>query len=160
MGVYHKMHLWSSEKEWAQKGESVPLFEVAGVHASGWVCYDTRFPEVGRMAALAGAEVGFVRRPGWGRVKSGKCACARGRWTISLFVAGADIISYDPTLRCWGRSMIISPKGKILAQAQPEHEGIIDAVLKGEELDAQTQPRALAQGSRPRSLWRAGEING
>jgi predicted amidohydrolase len=136
-GVYRKMHLWSSEKEWAEKGDSVPLFEVAGVRASGWICYDTRFPEVGRLAALAGADVGLVATAWLGPGEEWE-VCLRARaLDNSLFVAGADIISYDPKLRCWGRSLIINPKGKILAQAQPEREGIIDAVLKGEELDAQ-----------------------
>jgi predicted amidohydrolase len=153
-GVYRKMHLWGSEKEWAQKGETIALFEVAGVRASGWICYDTRFPEVGRLAALAGADVGLVATAWLGPGEEWE-VCLRARaLDNSLFVAGADIISYDPMLRCWGRSMIISPKGKILAQANPEQEGIIDAVLNGEELEAQRNRVPLLKDRFP-SLYRA-----
>ena len=57
---YNKIHLWDSEQQWAQPGSEVPLFVYAGARWSGWICYDTRFPEVARLSALRGAEICLV----------------------------------------------------------------------------------------------------
>ena len=153
-GVYRKMHLWASEKEWAEGGSDAPILEIGGVRCGGWICYDTRFPEVARLAALAGADVGLVATAWLGPGDEWELALRARALDNSLFVAGADIISYDPVLRCLGRSMIVGPKGKILAKAEPEREGIIDAVLKGEELDAQRNRVPLLKDRRP-SLYGA-----
>ena len=149
VGVYHKMHLWAREKEWAEGGSSAPVFDIAGVRCGGWICYDTRFPEVARLVALKGADVGLVATAWLGPGDEWELALRARALDNSMFVAGADIISYDPALRCLGRSMIIGPKGKILAQAEPEREGIIDAVLKGEELEAQRNRVPLLKDRRP-----------
>lgn len=108
-----------------------------GVACSGWICYDTRFPEVGRLAALGGADLGLVATAWLGPGEEWELAMRARALDNSLFVAGADIISYDPILRCYGRSVIVDPKGNVLAQAEPEQEGIIWADLKGEVLEAQ-----------------------
>jgi len=148
-GVYRKMHLWATEAEWAEAGTSVPAFEVEGVRCAGWICYDTRFPEVGRLAAIAGADLGLVATAWLGPAEEWKLALRARALDNSLFVAGADIISYDPVLRCLGLSMIVGPKGDVLAQAESEQEGIIHAVLKGEDLDAQRNRVPLLRDRRP-----------
>ncbi len=148
-GVYHKIHLWAREKEWAEGGTVASTFEVAGLRCGGWICYDTRFPEVARMVALGGADLGLVATAWLGPGDEWELALRARALDNSIFVAGADIISYDPMLRCWGRSMIIGPKGKVLAKAEPEREGVIDAVLRGEELDAQRNRVPLLKDRRP-----------
>ena len=68
----------------------------------------------------------------------------------SIFVAGADIISPDPTLRCHGLSMIVGPKGNVLARAEPDQAGIICATLSQADLDAQRGRVPLLDDRRPR----------
>ena len=58
--VYRKIHLWNSEAAWATPGQRVPVHEHNGTRFSGWICYDTRFPELARIAFLKGAEVCLV----------------------------------------------------------------------------------------------------
>jgi predicted amidohydrolase len=145
--VYHKMHLWASEKEWARGGADLPVFEMDGVACSGWICYDTRFPELARMAALKGAEVGLVSTAWLGPGEEWELALRARALDNSIFVAGADIISPNPALRCRGLSMIVDPKGRVLARAEPGQEGVIYAVLKQDQLDAQrgAAPRPASQ---------------
>lgn len=149
VGLYRKVHLWASEKQWATPGNVVPVFHVAETACSGWICYDTRFPEIGRLAALQGADLALVPTAWLGPGDEWELALRARALDNSIFVAGADIISYDPVLRCYGRSMIVGPKGKVLARAEPEREGIIDAVLKVEELLAQRKRVPLLADRRP-----------
>lgn len=149
VGVYRKMHLWASEKEWARGGTGVPIFDVDGVRCAGWICYDTRFPEAARMAALAGADVGLVSTAWLGPAAEWELALRARALDNSIFVAGADIISYDPRLRCLGNSMIVGPKGNILAKAEPETECVICALLRAEELVAQRNRVPLLRDRHP-----------
>jgi len=147
--LYHKMHLWATEKEWAEAGIEVLACEMAGVRYSGWICYDTRFPELARLGALSGADVGLVATAWLGPGEEWELALRARALDNSMFVAGADIISPDPALCCHGLSMIVGPKGNVLARADPEQEGIIWATLSQADLDAQRGRVPLLQDRRP-----------
>lgn len=136
-GVYRKMHLWADEREWATPGQSSLVVQMGRARYTGWICYDTRFPELARLSALGGAEVGLVSTAWLGPGEEWKLAVRARALDNAMFVAGADIISYDPVLRCYGHSIIVDPHGKVLAQAEPEQEGIIHAKLEASILEAQ-----------------------
>ncbi|NLS77911.1 MAG: carbon-nitrogen hydrolase family protein [Chloroflexi bacterium] len=148
-GVYRKMHLWATEKLWAKPGARATTFDLGDVRCGGWICYDTRFPELARLLALSGTDVGLVSTAWLGPGDEWKLALRARALDNSMFVAGADIISYDPVLRCYGLSMIVGPKGNVLAEAKPEQEGIIHAVLKGQDLLAQRKRVPLLADRRP-----------
>jgi predicted amidohydrolase len=152
-GCYHKMHLWDTEKQWAQGGDRVALFEVGGVPCSGWICYDTRFPELARLAALGGVDLCLVPTAWLGPGEEWKLALRARALDNSVFVAGADIISADPALRCQGLSTIVDPRGTILVEAEPGREGIIHTVLRGDVLAAQRRRVPLLRDRQP-SLYR------
>ena len=147
--VYRKTHLWGDEKTWAEPGADVPAFGMEGICVSGWICFDTRFPEVARLAALGGAELGLVSTAWLGPGDEWKLAMQARALDNAMFVAGADIINPDPGLRCLGLSLIVGPKGHILAQAEPGQEGIIHAVLRKQDLEAQRDRVALLESRRP-----------
>ena len=149
VSVYRKMHLWDQEKTWAKGGTTMPVLEVEGVRCGSWICYDTRFPEIGRMAALAGADVGLVATAWLGPTAEWELALRARALDNALFVAGADIISTTPGLVCRGASMIVGPKGNVLARAELGQEGIIHALLKEEDLAAQRSRVPLLGDRRP-----------
>ena len=124
------------------------LFDMGGVRYGGWICYDTRFPEVGRAAAIGGAEVGLVPTAWLGPTEEWRLALRARALDNGIFVAGADIISKDPGLRCRGASMIAGPHGEILAQAQEDNEGIIWADLSQETLTKQRERLPLLKHRR------------
>ena len=148
-GIYHKMHLWDTEREWAEPGSEVLNIELGDVRYSGWICYDTRFPELARLGALAGAEVGLVATAWLGPGEEGELALRARALDNGIFVAGADIVGPDPALRCRGLSLIVGPKGNVLARAEPDSEGIICATLCQADLDAQRGRVPLLHHRRP-----------
>ena len=148
-GVYRKMHLWATEKQWATPGTRATTFDVADIRCGGWICYDTRFPELARMAALSGVDVALVATAWLGPGEEWKLSLRARALDNSMFVVGADIISYDPVLRCYGLSMIVGPKGNVLAEAKPEQEGVIHAVLKAQDLEAQRKRVPLLSDRHP-----------
>lgn len=147
--VYHKMHLWATERQWAEPGDEALAFELDGVRYGGWICYDTRFPETARLSALTGIEVGLVPTAWLGPGDEWELALRARALDNSIFIAGADIIGPDPALRCYGRSLIVSPKGRVLVRAEPEQEGIICATLDPAEMAAQRGRVPLLADRRP-----------
>ncbi|MFL7809939.1 MAG: carbon-nitrogen hydrolase family protein, partial [Anaerolineae bacterium] len=129
-GLYHKMHLWDTEREWAEPGHEVLSVEMENVRYGGWICYDTRFPELARLGALAGAEVALVPTAWLGPGDEWELALRARALDNGIFCAGADIVGPDPALRCRGLSLIVDPRGKVLARAEPDSEGIICATLR------------------------------
>ncbi len=93
------------------------------------ICYDLRFPELWRLAAIAGTEV-FTIGASWP-------AARRHHWRQLLiaraienqaFVVAANRIGDDPHLSYAGGSMVVSPTGEILAEAG-DHEAVLRARL-------------------------------
>jgi predicted amidohydrolase len=155
--VYHKIHLWDSEKEWAQGGTQVPLFVYAGARWSGWICYDTRFPEVARLATLQGAEICLVPTAWLGPGEEWELALRARALDNSVFCLGADIINPEPALRCHGLSMVVGPRGEVLARAEPSREGIICARLQARTLYDQRVRVRLLNNRRPELYGALGE---
>jgi predicted amidohydrolase len=152
-GVYRKMHLWDTEHEWAEPGDEVLNVQLGDVQVSGWICYDTRFPELARLSALSGAELALVPTAWLGPGSEWELALRARALDNGIFVAGADIVGPDPALRCRGLSMIVGPKGDLLARAEPESEGIICATLRQADMDAQRGRVPLLRHRRP-ALYR------
>jgi predicted amidohydrolase len=151
------MHLWDTEKQWAQAGDEAQVFEVDGLRCTGWICYDTRFPELARMAALDGADVALVATAWLGPGEEWELALRARALDNSMYVAGADIISEEPGLRCRGLSMIVGPKGNVLARMEPGQEGIVCALLEPSGLDAQRGRVPLLRDRRPGLYGRLAE---
>ena len=152
-GLYHKMHLWDTEREWAEPGREVLSVEMENVRYGGWICYDTRFPELARLGALAGAEVALVSTAWLGPGDEWELALRARALDNGIFCAGADIVGPDPALRCRGLSLIVDPRGKVLARAEPDSESIICATLRQADMDAQRGRVPLLRHRRP-SLYR------
>jgi predicted amidohydrolase len=145
--VYRKIHMFDVEVDGVQYRESdgeepgdvVVTSELPGGVVLGMsVCYDLRFPEVFRIAALRGATV--VSLP-----SAFTLATTRDHWEVLLraraienqaFVLAANQIgAHPPGHRSGGRSMIVDPWGLVLASA-PDTEAAIVTDLDFDELAA------------------------
>ena len=136
-GVYRKIHLFGAEHDWATPGDRVEQTEIGGVPMSGFICYDARFPELARMAAIDGAEVCLVPTAWLGPGDEWELALRARAMDNGICIAGADIISRQPGLICRGLSLIVGPHGDVLARATPGAETVIDAVLEAEDVQRQ-----------------------
>lgn len=120
IGIYRKVHPFSYGKE-AQHyrgGEGLVVVDCQGAIVCPMICYDLRFPELWRLAALAGAEV-FTIGASWPQAR-------QSHWRSLLiaraienqaYVVAVNRVGSDPHLSFAGSSMIISPKGDVLAEA-------------------------------------------
>jgi predicted amidohydrolase len=133
---YTKLHPFSFAKEdrYYASGATMVTFSWQGITVAPTICYDLRFPEVFRVGALAGAML-YPVIANW--------PSAREQHWLSLlqaraienqaYVIGVNRCGRDPWLPYPGRSLIVDPRGKILADGGRE-EGLIEAVVDAEAL--------------------------
>ena len=147
-GYYRKLHLFGAEERWATPGSEVVSFHLGSVPATGWICFDTRFPELARAAALAGAQVALVPTAWLGPPVEWELAVRSRAMDNTMFVAGADQICHEQGLRCRGNSIIAGPHGNVLARAVADTDGVIWADLEPDELEAQRSRLSLLANRR------------
>ncbi|MEH7253605.1 nitrilase-related carbon-nitrogen hydrolase [Neobacillus niacini] len=121
IGTYRKVHLFGNEKEiFAQGDKGVPVFDLGWVKLSMLICYDLRFPEAVRLAALKGADLicvptAWVTPVGkkWDeRGFSMQAYCAMAHASMNrIYIACADACGSFRNDQFLGGSLIASPSG-------------------------------------------------
>ncbi|HMV38945.1 nitrilase-related carbon-nitrogen hydrolase [Plasticicumulans sp.] len=117
---YSKCHPFSfaHEDRHYAKGDGPVLYEWAGLRVAPTICYDLRFPELYRIAAGRGAQLYTVianwpqRREAHWRALLVARAIENQAWVI-----GVNRCGDDPWLHYGGASLIIDPRGEIIADA-------------------------------------------
>ena len=121
IGIYRKVHPFSfgRESDHYRPGEELLLRSCPRAVTCPMICYDLRFPELWRIAAGAGAEV-FTIGASWPSAR-------QSHWRSLLiaraienqaYVVSVNRVGADPHLQYAGGSVIVSPTGEILAEAQ------------------------------------------
>lgn len=117
VGRYHKVNLPLPEQSHA-RGNRFPVFNTSDLGGVGMlICYDMVFPETTRCLALGGADVVFVPTLGGAAIGDGDISLAAFR------TRAADNFIYLVVAMRGGGSMIISPRGKVIAEAK-EADGL------------------------------------
>lgn len=148
--IYRKIHMFDveidgkvyRESELEQAGgEIVTSTTSGGVPIGLAICYDLRFPELFRIMALRGALL--VSLP-----SAFTLPTTRAHWEIliraraienqTFMVAANQVAEHPDGYESGGRSMIVDPWGRVLAQLGERDEGHILAEI---DLDAQAQVR-------------------
>jgi predicted amidohydrolase len=135
---YSKMQPFTPGGESAKydAGKSPTVFDWQGFKVSPFVCYDLRFPEHFRTATKRGAQLITVIAS-WPvtRIQHWITLLQARAIENQAYVAGVNRCGKDPKLSYNGRSLIISPKGDILADAG-NGESVISAEVNLDELIA------------------------
>ncbi len=131
VGVYRKTHLpVLGVDRFARPGSTLDVVETPIGVLGPLICYDLRFPEAPRVLALKGAEV-IVHATNWPRASGDfpdfvTKAAARAS---GVFVISANRVGTERDTAFLGRSQIIPPSGRPLAEADDHSETIITAEL-------------------------------
>lgn len=133
---YSKLHPFTPGKE-AQHydaGSDVATFACGEFTVSPFICYDLRFPEAFRQATRNGATLLTVMA-NWpvARVEHWVTLLRARAIENQCYVVGVNRCGADPFLQYPGRSLIIDPRGNVLADAGAE-EGIVSAEIDCESL--------------------------
>jgi omega-amidase len=127
---YDKRHLFTlgqpSEAQAYTPGDAVTTFDwkpapgsdAQAIKVSPLICYDLRFPELFGRALVAGAQA-IALIANWPRTRSmhWRQLCIARAIENQAFVFAVNRAGRDPGLEYMGESMVISPKGDVLAIA-------------------------------------------
>lgn len=117
---YDKMHPFTlgDEGNHYTGGDAVQVFDWENVSVAPFVCYDLRFPEVFRAAARRKAQLMAIianwplpRESHWVTLLQARAI------ENQAYVIGVNRCGTDPKYAYFGRSLIVDPHGKILADA-------------------------------------------
>lgn len=147
--TYRKIHLYkgigANGKEFQEeslytRGEEILVDEFEGIPYGTAICYDSRFSEIFRIMAGMGAKIFFI--PGNFTEMSGntflfELLIARAVENEAYVICANQVGEKAKTLSL-GHSMVVSPKGEVLALRQgAEGEGILYCDLDIDEVDRQ-----------------------
>jgi len=134
--IYDKRHLFSigGEEALFTRGEKRVVFKFRGIRICPNVCYDLRFPVWSRNRndydlLINSANWPESRREVWitllkARALENQC-----------FVAGVNRIGIDGAgIKYCGDSIILGPKGEIIAEGKQNEESIVSGVISIDEL--------------------------
>jgi len=110
-------------------GNEIQTFACEEFTVSPFICYDLRFPEVFRIAAYKGANL-FIVIANWPKIR-----IDHWEWLLraravenQAYTIGVNRCGTDPNLEYPGRSLILDPQGRSLAEAK-DGETLLSAEL-------------------------------
>jgi omega-amidase len=128
---YAKIHLFSpgGEPDVIEPGTEIVSFRWQECVVTPFICYDLRFPEIFRAAIRCGTDVFAVianwpaqRETHWVRLLQARAI------ENQAYVVGVNRCGADPAHAYSGRSLIIDPQGRAIAELGGE-EGVISAEI-------------------------------
>lgn len=119
-----------------ERGGEVTTFQWDGLKVAPLVCYDLRFPELFRAAVRVGVEM-FVVIAAWPvpRIDHWITLLRARAIENQAYVVGVNCTGQEAQHRYCGRSLVVDPHGRVLADAG-EDEGTIAAEFDSAEVRA------------------------
>ena len=121
VGTYDKVHVFTpgGEDKAFCAGNRLNVFTLDGITMASIICYDLRFAEWVRMAALAGAKVLFVPAA-WPDVRIDQWQILNRARAIEnqMIVVAVNNCGTAGNLHFGGHSMIIDPLGSVLGEGE------------------------------------------
>jgi N-carbamoylputrescine amidase len=147
VGVYRKTHLNRPEQAIFQAGDEIGLFQLESCTLGVQLCYDAHYPELSTLQALAGAEILFVASasprddPPTKKERMLRYLPARA-YDNSCYLAACNLVGTGAQGQSFGGvALILSPKGKMLAESVGWEEGAAVARLPGAEIERLRQTK-------------------
>jgi predicted amidohydrolase len=156
--TYAKCQLTDADRRWFAPGNSVSLFSLAGVRATAIICHERRYPELVRLAVMAGAQIVFHPNAGMDALsvsrakRGGRDGIPVRAFENTVFYVFANSVGPQGGGR-WsaGDAKIVAPDGSFLELADHRHERVLVHDL---DLTRATRKYALDSLRHPRFLAR------
>lgn len=159
---YAKCHLTDSDRRYFQPGNALALFPIDGICCTAVICHERRYPELVRLAVMAGARLLFHPNAGMDDLavsrqkRGGKDGIAARAFENAIYYVFANSVGPQGHGK-WsaGDSKIVAPDERVLALADNRREMVIVADL---ELAKATRSYAVRGLERPPFLarqWKA-----
>jgi predicted amidohydrolase len=141
IAVYRKTHLpVLGVDRYVCAGDALPVLDLPFARIGVLICYDMRFPEAARTLALRGADVIIVPTNWPEGAESAPEFLTRARaWENRVYLAACNRVGTERGTRFIGRSQIVTPDGRFLAEA----DGSAETILYGEIDPAQARRKKL-----------------
>ncbi len=156
--AYSKCQLTARDCRWFSPGDHIALFRIDGVCCTAIVCHERRYPELVRLAVMAGARVLFHPNAGLDslavsrRKRNGRDGIAVRAFENAIHYVFANSVGpQGGGLWSAGDSKVVAPDGRVLALADNTSESIVVADL---DLAAATGRYAQDSLEQPRFLSR------
>lgn len=152
VGKYRKVHPGGSmsfEKFYFRGGNVFPVWDVKGFKVSAIICYDHFFPEAARCSALNGAElvVGPFAAPGvacpWDSIMVTRA------FENGVYMAPTNKAGTDGEWTLGGNSLVVSPRGEILARASADTDDTLLVTISREEVNLARRRFPMLRDRRP-----------
>lgn len=159
---YAKCHLHELDRGCFTPGNAIALFEIEGVCATAAICHERRYPELVRLAVMAGAKIFFHPNAGMDALavsrkkRGGKDGIAARAFENAIYYVFANSVGPQGGGK-WsaGDSKIVAPDERVLALADNRSEAVVVADL---DLSRATGVYALRGMEHPTFLaarWKA-----
>ena len=130
LGCYRKSHLVEGEEtRFFEKGTEYDVYDTAIGRIGIMICWDTAYPEVARILALKGAEIIAVPAA-WEEPKGGDWDIVQSARSFDnvVYVASCNHVGTDRELTFFGKSKIVGPIGRTIAEAENQ-EAVVKATV-------------------------------
>ncbi len=148
---YRKVHLIGlmDEDRHLIPGEDCATFDLDGIPAGAFICYDLRFPELGRTLFVAGAKLLLVPAQ-WPSVRSDHWRALLIARAIEnqCFVAACNRVGVGGPDDFAGGSMIVDPAGEVLVEGD-DRAGVMFADLDFDRVDRMREVLPCLSDRRP-----------
>ena len=156
LGKYRKTHIPQlvgyQEKFYFKPGNmGYPVFEIPGLKFGLVICYDRHFEEGPRIQALKGAQIVFVPTCTGTYPELWELELRAHASFNTIFIAGLNRCGVEfpeQPARYFGKSLVVDPKGEIIARAG-EEEAVLVADLNLEEVNDRRKSAPFLRDRRP-----------
>jgi predicted amidohydrolase len=153
---YAKCQLTDADRRFFNPGNAIALFKLDGITATAIICHERRYPELVRLAVMAGARILFHPNAGMDllsvsqRKRGGRDGIAVRAFENAIYYVFANSVGPQGRGR-WsaGDSKVVAPDGRVLRLADNQSEAVIVADL---DLFQATRKYAVESLSSPKFL--------
>jgi predicted amidohydrolase len=159
---YAKNHLTASDRVHFAPGNAIALWKIDGVPVTTVICHERRYPELVRLAVMAGAQILFHPNAGMDALavsrkkRGGRDGVVARAFENAIYYVFANSVGPQGEGK-WsaGDSKIVAPDERVLCLADNRHPGLIAATVDLDKATGTYAQRGLIRPSFLATQWKS-----